>query len=56
MEIDRLRHEGRCYRCKEKGHMSKDCPKRKEYKDVCLMTIAEGQEEGGVAKIEEVKD
>ncbi|SJL04343.1 uncharacterized protein ARMOST_07709 [Armillaria ostoyae] len=33
MSIDaqKLRDEGRCFRCKEKGHMSKDCPKKKDY-------------------------
>jgi len=27
-EIEKLRSEGRCFRCKEKGHMKFDCPKR----------------------------
>lgn len=27
-EVDKLRAEGRCFRCKEKGHMKFDCPKR----------------------------
>ncbi|SJL13675.1 uncharacterized protein ARMOST_17123 [Armillaria ostoyae] len=33
MSIDaqKLRSEGRCFRCKEKGHMSKDCPRKKEF-------------------------
>ncbi len=26
-EISRLQAEGRCFRCKEKGHMKRDCPK-----------------------------
>ncbi|SJL16886.1 uncharacterized protein ARMOST_20416 [Armillaria ostoyae] len=36
MSIDaqKLRDEGRCFRCKEKGHMSKDCPKKKEFRDI----------------------
>ncbi|SJL17084.1 uncharacterized protein ARMOST_20626 [Armillaria ostoyae] len=36
MSIDaqKLRNEGRCFRCKEKGHMSKDCPKKKEFRDI----------------------
>ncbi|SJL11766.1 uncharacterized protein ARMOST_15175 [Armillaria ostoyae] len=36
MSIDaqKLRDEGRCFWCKEKGHMSKDCPKKKEFWDI----------------------
>ncbi|SJL08935.1 uncharacterized protein ARMOST_12310 [Armillaria ostoyae] len=36
MSIDaqKLRDEGRCFRCKEKGHLSKDCPKKKEFRDI----------------------
>jgi Ty3 transposon capsid-like protein/Zinc knuckle len=26
-DVDRLRAESRCFRCKEKGHMKRDCPK-----------------------------
>jgi Ty3 transposon capsid-like protein/Zinc knuckle len=26
-DVDRLRAENRCFRCKEKGHMKRDCPK-----------------------------
>jgi hypothetical protein len=28
-DISRLQAEGRCFRCKEKGHMKRDCPKGK---------------------------
>ncbi|SJL06853.1 uncharacterized protein ARMOST_10195 [Armillaria ostoyae] len=36
MSIDaqKLRDEGRCFRCKEKGHLSRDCPKKKEFRDI----------------------
>lgn len=27
-DIDRLRREGRCFRCQEKGHMKNECPKK----------------------------
>jgi hypothetical protein len=27
-DIDRLRREGKCFRCKQSGHMKKDCPRR----------------------------
>lgn len=27
-EMTRLRKEGRCYRCHEKGHLSKECPNK----------------------------
>ena len=57
MEIDQLRKEGRCYRCKEKGHMSRDCPKRKEFKDIRSVIVAEqGEKENTDSKVEEVKE
>ena len=28
-ERDKFRKEGRCFRCHEKGHMAKNCPKNK---------------------------
>jgi hypothetical protein len=27
-DIDRLRREGKCFRCKQSGHMKRDCPRR----------------------------
>ena len=55
MEIDQLRKEGRCYRCHEKGHMSKDCPKKWEYKDIHSVAVALEQKETN-SKVVEVKD
>ncbi|SJK98948.1 uncharacterized protein ARMOST_02226 [Armillaria ostoyae] len=34
VDAQKLRDEGRCFRCKEKGHLSKDCPKKKEFHDI----------------------
>ncbi|SJL18927.1 uncharacterized protein ARMOST_22529 [Armillaria ostoyae] len=34
MDIGKLHAEGRCFRCKEKGHLGKDCPKKQEFKDI----------------------
>jgi hypothetical protein len=31
-EIDRMMKEGRCFRCKEKGHMKSECPKKSQLK------------------------
>jgi len=27
-EVEKLRSEGRCFRCKQKGHMKFECPQR----------------------------
>ncbi|SJL04184.1 uncharacterized protein ARMOST_07544 [Armillaria ostoyae] len=34
MDIGRLSKEGRCFKCQEKGHLVKDCPKKGEHKDI----------------------
>ncbi|SJL15524.1 uncharacterized protein ARMOST_19024 [Armillaria ostoyae] len=56
MSIDaqKLRDEGRCFRCKEKGHMSKDCPKKKEFRDI--RSVQATTELAVTTKVEEVKE
>ncbi|SJL10435.1 uncharacterized protein ARMOST_13821 [Armillaria ostoyae] len=34
VDAQKLRDEGQCFRCKEKGHLSRDCPKKKEFRDI----------------------
>ncbi|PBK75386.1 hypothetical protein ARMSODRAFT_970055 [Armillaria solidipes] len=41
MDISTLRREGKCFRCHKKGHLSKDCPDKKEYKDIRSVYTAE---------------
>ncbi|SJL07076.1 uncharacterized protein ARMOST_10419 [Armillaria ostoyae] len=55
MSIDaqKLRDEGRCFRCKEKGHLSKDCPKKKEFRDI---RSVQATELAVTTKVEEVKE
>ncbi|SJL13288.1 uncharacterized protein ARMOST_16728 [Armillaria ostoyae] len=56
MSIDaqKLRNEGRCFRCKEKGHMSRDCLRKKEFRDIRSVQVTNEPVTG--SKIEEVKE
>ncbi|SJL16488.1 uncharacterized protein ARMOST_20014 [Armillaria ostoyae] len=56
MSIDaqKLHDEGRCFRCKEKGHLSKDCPKKKEFRDI--RSVQATTEPATSSKVEEVKE
>ncbi|SJL10465.1 uncharacterized protein ARMOST_13851 [Armillaria ostoyae] len=56
MSIDaqKLHSEGQCFRCKEKGHMSKDCPRKKEFQDIRSVQATNEPVTG--SKVEEVKE
>ncbi|PBK70289.1 hypothetical protein ARMSODRAFT_1017840 [Armillaria solidipes] len=58
MDISMLRREGKCFRCHKKGHLSKDCLDKKEYKDIRLLYTAKQAktEEKTELKIKEVKE
>ncbi|PBK60093.1 hypothetical protein ARMSODRAFT_1026873 [Armillaria solidipes] len=58
MDISTLCREGKCFRCQKKGHLSKDCPDKKEYKDICSVHTAEQAkpEEKEESKVKEVKE
>ncbi|SJL06857.1 uncharacterized protein ARMOST_10199 [Armillaria ostoyae] len=34
MDIGKLCAEGKCFRCQKKGHLSKDCPEKKDFRDI----------------------
>ncbi|SJK99230.1 uncharacterized protein ARMOST_02521 [Armillaria ostoyae] len=53
MSIDaqKLRDEGKCFRCKEKGHMSRDCPRKKEFRDIRSVQVT--TEPATSSKVEE---
>ncbi|SJL13529.1 uncharacterized protein ARMOST_16973 [Armillaria ostoyae] len=54
MDISKLRAEGRCFRCKKKGHLGRDCPEKREFKDIRSVVVAE--QEQMESKVEEVKE
>ncbi|SJL09285.1 uncharacterized protein ARMOST_12662 [Armillaria ostoyae] len=58
MDIGKLQAEGRCFQCHKKGHLSKDCPEKRDYKDIHLVVQATTEQEEKVtkSKVEEVKD
>ncbi|PBK65104.1 hypothetical protein ARMSODRAFT_1022533 [Armillaria solidipes] len=60
IDVAKLMREEKCFRCQEKGHMSKDCPKKRDFRDIRSVVTAEQEQtkekDASSAKIEEVKE
>lgn len=56
MDIDRQKHmsEGRCFICHKKGHIGKDCQKRKKAVEICAAAVEELLAKD--TKVKEVKE
>ena len=61
-EKEKLAKEGRCFRCKKQGHISRKCPEREENKNalcrgnqgMTTRTVAVENEDNGQNKVEEL--
>jgi len=42
---DKLKNEGRCFKCQKQGHMKKDCPEWKVTNKKPLARVTEAEEE-----------
>ncbi|PBK72216.1 hypothetical protein ARMSODRAFT_972875 [Armillaria solidipes] len=54
IDISMLMREDKCFRCHKKGHLSKDCPEKKDYKNIRLIHTAE--QEKTESKVKKVKE
>ncbi|PBK64750.1 hypothetical protein ARMSODRAFT_978977 [Armillaria solidipes] len=54
MDIGQMQAKGLCFRCHKHGHLSKDCPEKRQYKDVRSLVLS--VETPPTMKIEEVKE
>ncbi|PBK71051.1 hypothetical protein ARMSODRAFT_1017817 [Armillaria solidipes] len=54
IDIGKLCMEGRCFWCHKRGHLGKDCLKKWDYKDICLVVVTE--QEKTETKVEEIKE
>ncbi|SJL01340.1 uncharacterized protein ARMOST_04660 [Armillaria ostoyae] len=58
MDIGQMRAKGLCFRCHKHGHLSKDCPNKKDYRDICVDeyddtdTPLKGSNDGSPARAE----
>ncbi|SJL15736.1 uncharacterized protein ARMOST_19241 [Armillaria ostoyae] len=54
MDIGQMRAKGLCFRCHKQGHLSKDCPEKKDFRDIWLVQAT--NEPVTESKVVEVKE
>ncbi|SJL01319.1 uncharacterized protein ARMOST_04639 [Armillaria ostoyae] len=54
MDIGQMRTKGLCFRCHKQGHLSKDCPEKKDFRDIRSVQVTNEPVTG--SKVEEVKE